>query len=355
MKKIASCIALVLTVVAVIFFSTDVASSQSRESEREGRVVFKYPDNVALPRDTSRRSLNFDSVLEAEAAVDRIVQFMGLTRNFVIEASEADDVTTATSEVDGGTKKRRIYYNADYIRGLVARTGTKWAALFVMAHEVGHHLLGHFHDEQGSTPVEEEKIHHRKEREADYYASFVLRYMGASLPQAEAAVNASDDAGSSTHPPKQERLKAIRNGWNRADEIIRGLAPVAAPAPAAPTAAVPPARREREERVSPPQVPSRPAAGMFRISTYNTSRRVAQDWWTWNVFIDAPPEVLNQIRCVDYQLHPTFNPRVYRVCERGTGAAFALKGQGAGIFRIHITILTKDNRQYQSFHDLRFQ
>ena len=81
----------------------------------------------------------------------------------------------------------------------------------ILAHEIGHHLSGHTITKKGSNPNDE--------LEADKYSGFVLYKLGASLSDATYAIRElGSENGSSTHPPKSERIRAISQGWNEANE-----------------------------------------------------------------------------------------------------------------------------------------
>lgn len=91
------------------------------------------------------------------------------------------------------------------------------------------------------------------------------------------------------------------------------------------------------------------------IETHNTATRVGPDWWDWTVFIEAPPEVLDQVNCVEYTLHSTFAKPLREVCNRGTGPAFALSESGWGTFSIQVRVLLKDGRVRNLTHRLQFK
>jgi hypothetical protein len=62
------------------------------------------------------------------------------------------------------------------------------------------------------------------ELEADEFAGFVLRKMGATLNEAQAAMSIiSDERGSHTHPGRSLRLASIQTGWTHADEQSKGI------------------------------------------------------------------------------------------------------------------------------------
>lgn len=147
--------------------------------------------------------MTFASDTEAETAVKEIVEASGLTQNFVIRAS---GVENAAAAMDG--PRRFLLYNQAFFHKMRQATGTRWAAMSVMAHEIGHHLNSH---------TLEPKREPKYEIEADYFSGFILQQLGASLSDAHAALNylpTSD--GSATHPPKHDRLAAVANGWTKA-------------------------------------------------------------------------------------------------------------------------------------------
>jgi hypothetical protein len=152
----------------------------------------------------------FTSDHKAEDVVDEIVEHTGLRRNFTISAS---DVSNAAAVTKGS--ERYLLYSQSFMEDVQQKTNSYWAGISIMAHEIGHHLQGHTLDKKGSRPT--------KEIEADEYSGFVLQKMGATLEEAQAAMNAiGSDVASSTHPAKKTRLAAIRAGWTKAQEQSGG-------------------------------------------------------------------------------------------------------------------------------------
>lgn len=150
----------------------------------------------------------FMSNKEAESVVDRILKPIGLNRNFiVVECPRTENCYAAT--VNG---VRYIVYDKVFLQRVDNRTQTDWAAISIMAHELGHHLQGHTIDGKGSRPD--------KEIEADKFSGFIMHQLGASLEQAQVAMKLLQaDEATSTHPAKRSRLTAIEKGWNEAEEL----------------------------------------------------------------------------------------------------------------------------------------
>jgi hypothetical protein len=147
---------------------------------------------------------NFASVAEGQQIIQNILDAVGRSANFEIRQA---NVENAAAVAYGG--RRYVLYNPNFINALDRRTGNQWASISVLAHEVGHHLLGHTVSGQGSQPA--------TELEADEFSGYALRKMGASLADAQTTMNliASQNA-SATHPGKVSRLEAIEEGWESA-------------------------------------------------------------------------------------------------------------------------------------------
>ena len=147
---------------------------------------------------------NFASVQEGQQIIQRILNAVGRTANFEIRTANIQNAAAVTY---GG--KRYVLYNPNFINALDKRTGTEWASISVLAHEVGHHLEGHTTSGQGSHPA--------VELEADEFSGYALRKMGASLEDAQATMKLiASEVGSATHPGKANRLSAIEDGWESA-------------------------------------------------------------------------------------------------------------------------------------------
>jgi transcription initiation factor IIF auxiliary subunit len=62
-----------------------------------------------------------------------------------------------------------------------------------------------------------------------------------------------------------------------------------------------------------------------------------EDWWEWSVWVDGPQQELDQIKYVEYTLHPTFPRPVRRIFDRSSG--FRLQTAGWGRFTIFAKIV----------------
>ena len=82
-----------------------------------------------------------------------------------------------------------------------------------------------------------------------------------------------------------------------------------------------------------------------RINNYSrpTEKRGDLQYYRWMIFVDEPPERLNEIESVEYILHPTF-PKPLQV-RRDPQDSFALETSGWGEFNIIIRVNFKDGRK----------
>lgn len=159
----------------------------------------------------------FASDTDADDAMKLIMKYTGLPSNFTIKAANVPNAAAILYE-----DKRFILYNQYFMVRIKDETKTDWAALSILAHEIGHHLSGHTLDNQGSRPD--------KELEADRFAGFILYKMGATMEQARSAMDAlASETGTPTHPPKSARLAATTNGWLEAEHQNEEVKPFRSP------------------------------------------------------------------------------------------------------------------------------
>src|ERR1700686_5066245 len=80
----------------------------------------------------------FKSSVDAEKIVAGIMDALGMEGNFKIKVANVPNVEATIRH-----HERYILYNPEFVNKVNAVTGDKWASIFILAHEVGHHLEGH--------------------------------------------------------------------------------------------------------------------------------------------------------------------------------------------------------------------
>jgi len=147
----------------------------------------------------------FSSPADGEKIVASILDAIGIQANFRIEAADVPNVEAKIRH-----HHRCILYNPAFVNGVNTMTKDKWASIFILAHEVGHHVEGH--------TLTRVKNKLDVELQADQFAGFVLCKMGATLDEAQLAMHfIASTTASETHPGRDARLAAIAKGWNSAE------------------------------------------------------------------------------------------------------------------------------------------
>ena len=154
-------------------------------------------------------TLGFTSNEDAEIAVDEMMEIIGLQKNFTIqECPNINNAIAKNIKNSSGNMVRYILYDNDFFSRMDAKAGNDWAAISILAHEIGHHLNGHALNNEGSN--------HEFELDADYFSGLILSKMGANLQEAQSAIQTLRyEKATSTHPAKIDRLNEIEKGWTK--------------------------------------------------------------------------------------------------------------------------------------------
>lgn len=115
----------------------------------------------------------------------------------------AEQENNAFATVAAGRKI--LVVDVDFLEKLNQLTKTRWAAIQVIAHEIGHHIAGFMDDR------------HVGELNADYWSGQSLQRLGSSLSSAtQAILTVGTEYDTSSHPNKYRRREAIARGWRHA-------------------------------------------------------------------------------------------------------------------------------------------
>jgi hypothetical protein len=144
----------------------------------------------------------FGENADVSTMVREIIDEMGLSPNFIVQSAPVDNAMAMNQGPN-----RLIVYNPNFIAQLKGGD-TNWTIYSVIAHEIGHHLCGHTLQGGGSRPP--------TELEADEFSGAILQRLGATLENAQLAMNRfGTDYDTPTHPAKLKRLEAIKRGWTK--------------------------------------------------------------------------------------------------------------------------------------------
>jgi len=113
------------------------------------------------------------------------------------------DEQNAFATVAGGQKVLAV--DVEFVDLINQRARTKWAAIQVIAHEIGHHIASF-------TPSGP-----KGELNADYWSGQALQRLGAARNASTAAILAvGTEYDTQTHPNKYTRANTIGRGWDDA-------------------------------------------------------------------------------------------------------------------------------------------
>lgn len=152
----------------------------------------------------------------APSLLQEIVRSIGVTPT--LELREQVDFPGIAAVAKEKSGRVVLYYDKARVSQFDRNTTNTWTVPAMLAHEIGHVVLGHmdrticFAGEEGPTDCVPAIV---TELEADQFAGQVLRRFGASLEQAEQAMAFLPDTASPTHPGRKERIEAVRKGWGR--------------------------------------------------------------------------------------------------------------------------------------------
>ncbi len=158
---------------------------------------------------------------DVEQLIKTMLDKIGTQPNFAVV--ECPDINNCQAVVKDGIPY--IVYDSHFLSGIkglnftvndLPRKSKDWEALSVLAHEIGHHYNQHLTNRlvrKSKTPVE-------MELEADEFSGFMLFLLGATLQQAQLAMNSPfiSDHGSYSHPARSKRLDSIDKGWKNAKQ-----------------------------------------------------------------------------------------------------------------------------------------
>ena len=167
---------------------------------------------------SSLQANNFGTDAEAERGLEKILSVIGASKRFVLQP--CDNINNAVATAYKGV--RYILYDRQFMNSI--SNGNNWGNLFILAHEVGHHINGHSLDlVLYAAEVVEPKslaLKRQQELEADEFAGFILSKLGGPITAANQAIintSTNSDDSYSTHPSRDKRLDAVKRGYNKSN------------------------------------------------------------------------------------------------------------------------------------------
>ncbi|NCP83317.1 MAG: hypothetical protein GW823_00175 [Bacteroidetes bacterium] len=174
-----------------------------------GQHICSYSNNDFDLYEIINSVQNYDD--DIKEIVNLITDIYGGYPNFILQRVEGKGNCYAIMKDD----LRFIVYDRDFLQyhAKVSQTN-KLAVIFIMAHEIGHHINGHIRVKVN------EPDKRKTELEADYFAGFILGKLKASKNDIK---NILDLTGfdlftySATHPARIDRIASAYEGFDSAN------------------------------------------------------------------------------------------------------------------------------------------
>ncbi len=171
-------------------------------------------DGIEICLQYQKSLKSFISDKEAEDALNKILNVIGASRNFLLVS--CDEISNALAITFKG--ERYILYDKDFIDKIEDMTND-WSGLFILAHEIGHHINGHTRDFLLAEVLDEQSKEKQREEEleADEFAGFIVANLGAKYNELSELLDLFDDYDDSysTHPNKDKRKAAVKKGFDK--------------------------------------------------------------------------------------------------------------------------------------------
>lgn len=177
-------------------------------------VQFNNGCNFASDKTKGTYTL-FDPTAEAGKIVDEILNLAGIKeRPFTLQVANVDN---AQANQKGSI--RYVLYSKKFMDNFQADAKTKWAAYFVFAHEIGHHVLGHNFAE--TDPAQRKKM----ELAADKFAAVCLARLRSSRTEALSALQnlkvKTNVEKPAYYPDISAREEAVSIEFDKEDKSIK--------------------------------------------------------------------------------------------------------------------------------------
>lgn len=138
---------------------------------------------------------------EAIRTIRWISNAIGVRPSFEILAADFTHGGIAVAATRGN--QRYVVYDAKWFRFSENKVG--WYEVFILAHEIGHHIHGHTH---GFNPSR-----HVGELDSDRFGGWIVARLGGTLKQALSFMPYLNEKDSRSHPGRHKRIEAAMAGW----------------------------------------------------------------------------------------------------------------------------------------------
>ncbi len=192
-----------LVTLIIVFLISNIYSQNSCNFSKESYNIYKCIENYS----------GYKSSMKTQALVSEILKKTGISdANFILKT--CNDTKNATALF--WNNKRYIILDEYYLDSL-NKNDQYWFYLFVLSHEIGHHLYGHMFEKSNLEKSRNEEL------QADKFAGFIIRKFGGNVNHIKIALHSINHPklNNTSHPILNDRLIASYKGFNSAIEEER--------------------------------------------------------------------------------------------------------------------------------------
>lgn len=142
---------------------------------------------------------------QANNILEELCIALSIDRSSIILKS-ANVSNAVATRIEG---KRYILYSSEFLARAGISEENRWAVYSILAHEIGHHILGH------NFEIDDPGLRKLFELEADRFSGRMLRNLCADDKEALLAMNLISNAQAEGYPILSARRDAVSSGWEQ--------------------------------------------------------------------------------------------------------------------------------------------
>jgi hypothetical protein len=137
-------------------------------------------------------------------SLEEIKKTLGFEVEIAVYIAKDENNCFATIGTGG---KKVLIADLNFLDDVNKRVGTQWAAISILAHEVGHHIESFGRHESSLDD----------ELDADYWSGYILMKLGASRDASiKCIMRYGTEHDTNSHPNRYTRASTIGEGWDDA-------------------------------------------------------------------------------------------------------------------------------------------
>jgi tetratricopeptide (TPR) repeat protein len=189
----------IVSILSILFLS-NIYSQNSCNFSKEDYNLLMCLENYS----------GYTSSIKSQSLVSEILKKVGIVdANFILKT--CNDSKNATAVF---WKNKRFIILDEYYLSSLSKNDQYWFYLFVLSHEIGHHLYGHMFEKSNLEKSRNEEL------QADRFAGLMIRKFNGNINNIKNALQSINHPklNNTSHPILTDRLNAAYLGYNSAIE-----------------------------------------------------------------------------------------------------------------------------------------